>query len=149
MSEVASYETTVQVPSLAQRTSLDRQVVDGEPRAALLMRALELVVEDHGGEISQTVVDCDGKQIPCLVGVRTRDFPNGVGINTRSDGTILFTYDTYRDNRGLGRTIAGEILANYNAIAIQLALRDMNMEVHAKELKTRQGRRLIQVEGRL
>lgn len=67
MSEVASYETTVQIPSLAQRTSLDRQVVDGEPRAALLMRALELVTEDHGGEISRTIVDCEGKQIPCLV----------------------------------------------------------------------------------
>jgi hypothetical protein len=49
MSEVSSYDTTISIPSLAQRTSLTGAFLDQEPRAALLKQALELLAEDHGG----------------------------------------------------------------------------------------------------
>jgi len=116
---------------------------------ALLKRSLELICEDYGGHITSNVLDCDGKTIPCLLGLSTPHCPKGVGVVVDKRGMVSFVYDAYGDDQGWGRKIAGEISANYNAIAMQLTLQAMNFEVTTQDRRTSQGQRLIQIEGRL
>jgi len=147
MSEISSYETKISIPSLAQRRKLEGAIIDQEPRAALLKRSLELIAEDHEGTITSQVKDCDGKTIPCLLGVSTPQCPKGVGVVVDKNGKVSFVYDAYGDDLEWGRKIAGEISANYNAIATQMALQAMNFEVTTQNYRTSHGQRLIQLEG--
>lgn len=149
MSEVSSYRTTITIPSLAQRTKLDGAVVDQEPRVALLQKALELVAQDHRGKVVNQIFDCDSKAIPCLLGVQTPELPRGIGVVVGSRGEVSFAYDAYGDTSGCGKRLAGEIQANYNAIAVRLALQAMNLEVQVQEVRTSQGQRLIRLEGKV
>ncbi len=149
MSEISSYQTRISIPSLAQRARIKGNVIDQEPRASLLKRALELVVEDHGGKMISQVKDCDGKAIPCILGVSTPQCPKGVGVQVDKSGNVSFVYDAHGDDGGWGRKIAGEVSANYNAIATRLALQAMNFEVSTEDRRPAQGQRLIQVEGRV
>jgi hypothetical protein len=148
MSEVSSYGTSISIPSLAQRTSLSGALLDLEPRAALLKRALELLAEDHGGRLVSQVRDCDGQTIPCLIGVETRELPRGLGVTVAANGQLSFVYDAYGDNGDWGQRLAGEVQANYNALAVRQALLAMNLEVKVTETQSR-GRRVIQVEGKV
>jgi len=148
MSEVSSYDTTISIPSLAQRTSLTGFFLDQEPRAALLKRALEMLAEDHGGRLVPQVRDCDGEVIPCLIGVETRELPRGLGVTVSASGQLSFVYDAHGDTEGWGRQLAGEVQANYNALAVRQALLAMNLEVKVTETRNR-GRRIIQVEGKV
>ena len=147
MSEISSYQTRISIPSLAKRTRLKGNIIDQEPRGALIKRALELIAEDHDGEITSEIQDCDGKTIPCLLGVSTPQCPKGVGVVVDKGGNVSFVYDAYGDNKGWGRKIAGEISANYNAIATRMALQNMNFEVTTQNCRTSQGQRLIKLEG--
>jgi|TARA_B100000315_G_C14494305_1_gene549154 hypothetical protein len=149
MSEISSYQTRISIPSLAKRTRLKGNIIDQEPRASLLKRAMELIVEDHGGKMMSQVKDCDGKTIPCLLGVSTPQCQKGVGVVVDKGGNVSFVYDAHGDDRGWGKKIAGEISANYNAIATRLALQAMNFEVSTEDRRPSQGQRLIQVEGRV
>jgi hypothetical protein len=149
MSEVSSYRTTITIPSLAQRTNLDGTIVDQEPRIALLQKALELVAQDHGGKVVKQIFDCDGKAIPCLLGVQTLKLPRGIGVVVGNRGEVSFAYDAYGDASGWGKRLAGEIQANYNAIAVRLALQAMNLEVQVQEVCTSQGLRVIRLEGKV
>jgi hypothetical protein len=148
MSEIVSYKTTIKIPSLARRTSLTASILDQEPRTALLKRALELLAEDHGGRVVSTIRDCDGQTIPCLMGVETRELPRGLGVAVAPDGRLSFAYDAHGDELGWGPRLAGEFQANYNALALQLALKAMNLEVTVQEIRHR-GQRFLQVEGKV
>lgn len=147
MSEISSYQTKIRIPSLAKRTRLKGNIIDQEPRGALMTRALELIVEDYGGKITSEIQDCDGKTIPCLLGVSTPQCPKGVGVVVDKSGNVSFVYDAYGDDKGWGKKIAGEVSANYNAIATRMALQTMNFEVTTLDRRTSQGQRLIKLEG--
>jgi len=149
MSEISSYQTRISIPSLAEIKRLEGNIIDQEPRARLLKRALEILAEDHGGRIVSELKDCDGKTINCLVGVITPECPRGVGLVADKEGRISFVYDSYGDTQGSGEKIAGEISSNYNAIAMNLALQAMNFEVTIENCRNSKGERLINLEGRV
>lgn len=147
MSEQAYYETYISIPSAAARRSLDGNLIDSEPRLSLLQRALNLAAEDHSGRVTGQIVDCDGKPIECLTGLTTREMPRGIGVRVQADGRVVFVYDAHGD-AGWGRKIAGEIAANYNTLAVRLALEAMNLDVRVEVSKNHRGERVIRVEGR-
>jgi hypothetical protein len=148
MSEISSYETTISIPSLAQRTSLTGVLLDQEPRAALLKRALELLAEDHKGKVVSQIQDCDGKTIPCLLGVTTPELPWGLGVVVESNGQLSFVYDAHGDVQGWGQRLAGEFQANYNALAVRQALQAMNLKVEKVQKTQKDGRHFLVVSGK-
>ena len=149
MSEISSYDTDISIPSLAQRMNVRANLMEREPRETLLKRALTLVAQDHKGRVTDSVTDCDGEAIPCVVGVTTPQFPLGVGVAVSPKGDVSFVYDAHGDDARLGRRIAGEIAANYNAIAVRAALMAMNLEVQVREGRDRRGSKIIHLEGRV
>lgn len=148
MSEQAYYDTYISIPSLADRRSLDGKIIDSEPRFALLQKALALAAEDHAGRITDRIVDCDGSPMECLTGIITREMPLGVGVRIQSAGRVAFVYDAHGDAQDRGRRLAGEIAANYNTLAVRLALQAMNLDVTVDVRHNARGERQIRVEGR-
>lgn len=148
MSLVISYESSIRIPSLVQRTTLNGEIVDSEPRIQLLVRSLQLLAEDYGGNVVYQIQDVDGQDIPCLIGVKTPDLPQGFGIQVEADSRLSFVYDAYGDAKGLGKRLAGEIQANYNALALKRSLSAMGYQVNVQENRQKQGRTL-RVEARL
>jgi len=78
----------------------------------------------------------------------TKEMPQGVGVRIQNDGRVVFVYDAHGDSLGWGKRIAGEIAANYNTLAVRLALQAMNLEVGVEEHRNSRGERVIRVEGR-
>jgi hypothetical protein len=149
MSEISYYETTINV-SRAQVKTTSGNIIDGQHRMNILNRAMEIVAQDHdGGRISTDIRDADGKPISCLTGILTRDFPLGVGVSTDSNGKVTFVYETKGDSKEMGRILSGEISANYNAIALQMALMQMNMAPEMQVGRHSDGRRKICITGRI
>lgn len=149
MSEISSYDTDISIPSLAERRNVRGNLMDREPRETLLKQALMLVAQDHKGRITDNIRDCDGETLPCVVGVTTPEFPLGVGVSVSRKGDVSFVYDAHGDHARWGRRIAGEIAANYNAIAVRAALMAMNLEVQVREGRDKRGSKMIHLEGRI
>lgn len=147
MSEIAYYQTRINLPKARVQTA-EGNMIDPQVCRDILKRALEIVVEDHGGRISTDIRDADNKIIDCYTGVVTSDFPQGVGIRVDHQGTVSFVHETRNDTRGIGRKIAGAISANYNTIALQQALQQMNMAPEVQIQQTNNGRN-IRITGRV
>jgi hypothetical protein len=148
MSEVAEYKTVIQIP-LAKRVSIGSNLLDADPRTELLKRALAIVLEEHGGMLSRDIRDCDGKQIPCLMGIRPSDFPQGVGLNVDRSGKVFFVYDSHGDSQGLGRKICEGISQNYNTIALRMALSEMDYQVEIEEERKGPYQKKVLLTGRI
>jgi len=149
MSEVAEYSTVIQIPSLAKRVSVGSNLLDADPRVELLKRALKIVLEEHGGTLSQNIRDCDGKQIACLTGIKPGDFSQGIGLNVDGSGKVVFVYDSHGDSQGLGRKICEEISQNYNTIALRMALSEMDYQVEIEEKRTGLYQKKVLLTGRI
>jgi len=149
MSEVAEYKTIIQIPSLAKRLNIASNLLDADPRSELLKRTLEIVLEEHGGTLSWDIRDCDGKQIPCLIGMRPGDFSQGIGLNVDGSGKVFFVYDSHGDSQGLGRQICEEISQNYNTIALRMALSEMDYQVEIEEERTGPYQKKVLLTGRI
>lgn len=149
MSEVARYQTVIQIPSLAKRVSVGSNLLDADPRSELLRRALEIVLEEHGGTLSRDIRDCNGKQVPCLMGIKPANFPQGIGLNVDGNGKVVFVYDSHDDSQGLGRKICDEISQNYNTIALRMALSEMDYLVEIEEERTGPYRKKVLLTGRI
>lgn len=149
MSEVARYRTVIQIPSLAKRVNVNSNLIDLDPRSEILKKALEIVLQEHGGTMSQDVRDCDGKQIPCLMGIKPVDFPRGIGLTVDKDGKVVFVYDSHGDSQGLGQRICEEISQNYNTIALRLALSEMDYQVSIEEERTGPYQKKVILTGRI
>lgn len=146
MSEISYYETSIQIPR-AQVVSETGNLIDGDIRLALLKRALQIVAEDHGGSITNDIRNADNGRISCLTGVTTNNFPRGIGVQIDEQGHVAFVYETRDDERQTGKMLAGEISANYNAIAIQQALQKMNVATQVHTGRTQAGVRQIRIVG--
>ncbi|MBM4305280.1 MAG: hypothetical protein FJ123_00960 [Deltaproteobacteria bacterium] len=149
MSEVARYQTVIQIPSLAKRVRVDSNLLDADPRSELLKKALEIVLQEHGGTMSQDIRDCDGKRISCLIGIKPVDFPRGIGLNVDRNGKVVFVYDSHGDSEGLGQKICEEISQYYNTIALRLALSEMDYQVDIEEEKTGPYQKKVLLTGRI
>jgi len=114
MSRISSYRTTIAIPRTQQAN------IKGSSCFDILQKALEKVAQDRGGRLTYSYLDSDGREHECLIGVKTRDFPRGIGINIAADGKIVFSYDAY-DKVEVAKAICDEITQNYVVIAVMRA----------------------------
>lgn len=114
MSRISSYRTTIAVPRTQQAN------IKGSPCFDILQKALEKVARDRGGQLVQSYLDSDGREYKCLIGVKTKDFHRGIGINIAADGRVVFSYDAYNKEE-VAKAICDEITQNYVVIAVMRA----------------------------
>ena len=129
MSEQSSYSTEIQI--YAQNVDQDANI-EANPRMQILQKAVQIAAEDFGGEVTDRIVDCDGKETRCLLAIRTKEYPRGVGI-TIPQGKVVYIYDAYRDGKEWGRKISAAINQNYSVIAVMMAQEKLGYRVQVKE----------------
>ena len=59
MSQQSSYSTLIQI--YAQNVDQDANI-EANPRMQILRKAVQIAAEDLGGEVTDRIVDCDGKE---------------------------------------------------------------------------------------
>ena len=135
MSEQSSYSTEVRMPiSYANNISVISTIEDIREEICLkiLLKAIELTSEDLRGTIVDTIVDFDGKERKCLMGIKTKEYSRGVGINIEN-GKVIFIYDAYGDGDKWGKLIGSSVNQNYQTIAVMKAQEDLGYKVQVHD----------------
>jgi len=136
MSEQSSYSTEIRIPvSYAKNVSVASNIEDIKEEnicMKILQKAIALAAEDLGGAIVDNVFDFDGKESKCFRGIKTKEYPRGVGINIEN-GRVIYIYDTYGDGGKWGKLISSLVNQNYQTIAVMRAQEELGykVQVHA------------------
>lgn len=145
MSLEGSYTSEIVVPR-TQLVTFQGNLKES-PCGDILQKAMEKIIRDHGGKMDTSYTDNEGKVIPSLLAVRTRDFPRGVGAFIEGDGRVIFRYDAFGDSQKNGQAICDEINQNYNVIAVILAQKRFGFDIRVKEQPIANNRKVVTVTG--
>lgn len=139
MSQQSSYTTEIRI--YAQNVDQDANI-EANPRMQILRKAVQLAAEDFGGEVTDSIVDCDGKETRCLLALRTKGYPRGVGI-TIQQGKVAYIYDAYGDGKEWGSKISSAINQNYSVIAVMMAQEKLGYRVQVRESQAKDHKNVI------
>ncbi|MBM4023958.1 MAG: hypothetical protein FJ280_00905 [Planctomycetes bacterium] len=142
MSMTASYKTEIIIPKpqLAQL----RGNIKGVPCMEIMRLAFEKIAREKEGTLTQGYGDCGGKQHDCLMGLRTKRLPRGIGINVASDGRVLFEFDRQNSDVSEAGSICRDIARAYAIIAIMRVQSQHGYEVSVQqETATVEGRTAV------
>lgn len=142
MSQQSSYSTEIRI--YAQNVDQDANI-ETHPNMQILKKAVQLAAEDLGGEVTDRIVDCDGKETRCLLAIRTKEYPRGVGI-TLPKGKVVYIFDAYGDGREWGNKISSAVNRNYSVIAVMMAQEKLGYRIQVRESET-QGHKKVVVSG--
>ena len=163
MSLKTEYRTEIIIPKVQQPQPdpvTGELNIKGSPSLKILRRALEKVVQDHGGTITDTYSDCEGTEHKCLLAIRTGDFQRGIGVDIEEDGRVTFIYDAATlveatpqeyvgqaryilDKTEVAEAICAEIAQNYAVLAVIEAQRRAGLQIQVQQSPTPQGRQVI------
>lgn len=102
--------------AISDASTLDPLSIDDLPLSIdAVWNALEQVSAEHQGEITSLITDGEGNAIPCVVGIRTREFPGGLGIEGYRDGVFSWIFDPSGPGSKRAPAMAQEI-AHYYAV---------------------------------
>ena len=145
MSLEASYSTNIIVPK-TQLVSHQGNLKES-PCMDILRLAMNKIIKERGGQFDTLYTDNEGKNINCVLSIRTKDFQRGVGATIENDGRVVFRYDAYGDLGSIGKAICDEINQNYNVIAVMRAHKKLGFTTDAKFKKTTSGQKIVTVVG--
>jgi hypothetical protein len=127
MSMTASYRTEIVIPK-PQMAQLQGNV-KGVPCMEIMRLALEKVARERGGTVTGHYQDCSGKLHHCLIGLKTKRLPRGLGVTVASDGRVKFEFDRQGADVGEAEAICRDIARGYAVIAIMRVQRQHGYEV--------------------
>jgi hypothetical protein len=145
MSEQSSYTTEIRV-NYAENVSLEANI-EANPSMKILWKAVRLAAEDIGGEVTDRIVDCDGKETRCLMAIKAKEYPRGVGI-TIEGGRVVYRYDAYGEGAGWGKRIAAAVNQNYTTVAVLMVQEKLGYKVEVRKAEGVGGRKCVVVTGR-
>lgn len=158
MSRIASYDVRIKIPKIhlplirlpaprSSRPSIESQRanIEGVPSLEVLRKALQLVIDERGGSIQDTYTDHEGHPHSALLAISTRDFPQGIGIEVKEDGSVVFLYDTKAANESVAQAICRDITQNYVLIALLRAQQRRGFEVRVEVDRLPEGAKHIRV----
>jgi len=160
MSKIASYNTKIKIPKIhipilrlpvltSQETTISSHQanIEGVPSLEILENALKLVITERGGNVQDSYLDHEGHKRSALLAIRTEDFPRGIGIEVREDGSVIFLYDAEGVDESVVEAICREITQNYVVIAVMRAQKARGFDVEVKVDRSPQGAKRIKVTG--
>lgn len=143
MSHISAYKAELKLEGAGENTA------EFEEARRLLREAVEAVAEEHGGFVSHEISDYFGRKTGVDLGLITREFPAGIGIQINSHtGEVEFLYDSYGGHQRTIDRLCEEIKQSYLTLAVSRALRDLNYEVEYEESAGEEtGRRRVVIRG--
>lgn len=141
MSLTADYKTEIRVPEPQLRAA--RGNIQGLPCMSIMRQALETVAREQGGSVTEAYEDCNGKRIACLIGLKTPQFPRGVGVEIAPDGKVVFRYDEEGVAASVAKSLCDDVCRVYATIAVLHAQKKLGYRVSTRDVSEVGGRRQV------
>ena len=119
MSMTSSYKTDIVIPK-PQLRSLKGNI-KGSPCMDIMQKAVSKIARERGGECTQSYRDCNGNEHPCILGLSTPQFKNGIGIQVDGSGRVQFKYDKQGGSETAAKSICDDLARAYSVIALMRA----------------------------
>ena len=131
MSLTASYRTEIVIPK-PQVGQLQANV-RGTPCMEIMRLALEKIAREREGTVTDGYQDCAGKHRRCIMGLRTRKLPRGLGVTVEGNGQIRFEYDRQGADIAEVEGIGRDLDRAYNTIGWMRALKRQGYQVSIEQ----------------
>lgn len=99
----------------------------------LFKQVMKFLAAKHYGHTITAVEDFYGNKTKVDFGITTSNFSRGLGVVFKEDGTLEFLYDSYGCEREV-EALKNEIVQNYTADAVVVALNALGYQVQAQEI---------------
>lgn len=132
MSEIGWYKSELKV-----------RRAKGSPSLQVFQKALEMVVDEHGGKLATEVSDYYGNKTKCEFAIVLPEFLRGIGIQIERDGSVNFVYDPYGEYERIVQDIVNEITQCYTSIGLIRAMKSLGYRVTDESKKEEKTVRLI------
>jgi hypothetical protein len=104
------------------------------PNVALLKRAVELIAKEIGGEVVSRINDYYGRTMDCIVGIKSADFPRGIGVKINSNGEVEVVGDFWKVRPDAVENFQKALVQYYTALAMQQALAQLGYQVQVNKV---------------
>jgi hypothetical protein len=104
------------------------------PNVALLKRAVELIAKEIGGEVVSRINDYYGRTMDCIVGIKSADFPRGIGVKINSNGEVEVVGDFWKVRPDAVENFQKALVQYYTALAMQQALAQLGYHVQVNKV---------------
>ena len=145
MSLTADYETEIRVPQPQLQAAQGN--VQGLPCMAIMRQALETIAREVGGSITEGYEDCNGKRTQCIIGLKTLQFPRGVGVDITPEGKVVFRYDEEGGVAPVAKLLCDDICRVYATIAVLHAQKKLGYRVSARDVSDSAGRKQVVISA--
>ena len=141
MSLTADYETEIRVPQPQLRAAQGN--VRGLPCMGIMRQALETIAREQNGSLAENYEDCNGKRTPCVIGLKTPQFPRGVGVDITPEGKVVFRYDEEGGVAPVAKSLCDDVCRVYATIAVLHAQKKLGYRVSVRDVSDSVGRKQV------
>lgn len=145
MSLTADYETEIRVPQPQLRAAQGN--VRGLPCIGIMRQALETIAREQGGSVTEDYEDCNGKRTSCVIGLKTAQFPRGVGVDITPEGKVVFRYDEEGGIAPVAKSLCDDVCRVYATIAVLHAQKKLGYRVSARDVSDAAGRKQVVISA--
>jgi hypothetical protein len=104
------------------------------PNVTLLKKAAELIAKEIGGEVVSRINDYYGRTMDCIIGIKSADFPRGIGIKINSSGEVEVVGDFWKVRPDAVESFQKSLVQYYTALAMQQALAQLGYQVQVNKV---------------
>jgi len=105
------------------------------PNVALLKKAVELIAKEIGGEVVSRINDYYGRAMECVAGIKSADFPRGIGVRINSSGEVEVVGDFWKVRPDAVESFQKSLVQYYTALAMQTALQALGYQVQLNKVQ--------------
>jgi predicted XRE-type DNA-binding protein len=105
------------------------------PNLAMLKRAVEMVAEELGGQVTTTIHDYFGRTMECAAAVKGEVFKRGVGVRVNEKGEVEVVGDFWGVPKSEVERFQQLLVRNYTALALQTALAQLGYQVQVQRVQ--------------
>lgn len=73
------------------------------------------------------------KAILCIIGLKTTNFPRGVGVDITADGKVIFRYDEEGGTAHVAKSLCDDVCRVYATVAVLQAQKKLGYRVNTRD----------------
>src|ERR1035437_4990762 len=113
----------------------------------IMRQAFETIAREQGGSVAESYEDCNGKRTPCVISLKTPQFPRGVGVDITPEGKVVFRYDEEGGVASVAKSLCDDVCRVYATIAVLHAQKKLGYRVSARDVSDSAGRKQVVISA--
>jgi hypothetical protein len=105
------------------------------PNLTLLKRAVEMVAEELGGQLTTTIHDYFGRTMECAAAIKNGAFKRGIGVRVNEKGEVEIAGDFWGVPKQEVERFQQLLVRNYTALALTQALGALGYQVQIQKVQ--------------